>query len=175
MGRPRSTYWYAIKVFHNRVEQIRDDFRGDRYETYYPFLVEEKFENSGVKYVEKPVMPSLLFVRCPEKYLIGFKNSHDSEMMFYSEPGSRLPGKINDREMEMFKAATSVSDKDTVFLGSDTERYCVGDKVLVTDGMYKGLEGYVKRIRHSRRVLVSIKGIAVVALSNIHPSYLKKI
>ena len=175
MGRPRTTYWYAVKVFHNRVDKIREEFRSDRYETYYPFLVEEKIDNGGIQYVEKPVMNSLLFVRCPEKYLINFKDSHESEMLFYTGPGSRLPGRIDDMEMEMFKAATSVMDKDTIFLGSDTSKYCVGDKVVVTEGIYKGLEGYVKRIRHARKVLVSIRGIAVVALSNIHPQYLRKI
>ena len=46
---------------------------------------------------------------------------------------------------------------------------------LVTDGLYKGAEGYVKRIRHARKVLVAIQGVAVVALSNIHPQYLQKI
>ena len=45
----------------------------------------------------------------------------------------------------------------------------------MTDGLYKGTEGYVKRVRHARKVLVAIKGVAVVALSNIPLDYLEKI
>ena len=52
----------------------------------------------------------------------------------------------------------------------------LGGSPWATSNVYaKGAEGYVKRIRHARKVLVAIKGVAVVALSNIHPQYLQKI
>ncbi|HCZ22209.1 MAG TPA: transcriptional regulator, partial [Rikenellaceae bacterium] len=56
-----------------------------------------------------------------------------------------------------------------------TAKYCVGDKVRVTAGIYEGLEGYIKRIKHARKFIVSIEGVAVVALTGIHPQYLEKI
>ena len=71
--------------------------------------------------------------------------------------------------------AVTIEIPDAIYLGNDTARLCKGDRVRVTEGLYKGAEGYVKRIRHARKVLVAIQGVAVVALSNIHPQFLEKI
>ena len=175
MARPRDLYWYALKVFYKRIDEVTAMFRAHRYEPYDPRMVEEVMENGHVTYVEKPVMASLLFVKCPEKFLIDLKWHNDTAFLYYSGPGTNKPGKIDDREMETFMAATTAKEPGLMYLGSDTAKYCVGDRVRVTDGVYKGLEGYVRRIRHARRVLVSIKGVAIVALSNIHPKFLQKI
>ena len=104
----------------------------------------------------------------------------DTVLLYYTDPASddkKRPGRIPDREMDIFRIATSLAstDPDAMYLGSDTEKLCTGDRVRVTDGLYKGTEGYVKRVRHARKVLVAIKGVAVVALSNIPLDYLEKI
>ena len=175
MARPRETYWYALKVFYNKVAAVQTEFKKSRYETYYPTIIEEHYTPAGLEYVEKPLMASLLFVKCPERFLQTYKWMHDGHLLYYTEPGTNKPGRIPDKEMENFRKATSIKTPGTVFLGSDTEKYCVGDRVRVTEGIYKGLEGHVKRIRHARKVLVSIRGIAIIALANIHPQFLEKI
>ena len=45
----------------------------------------------------------------------------------------------------------------------------------VIDGIYKGAEGVVKRIRKDRKLLIAVTGVAVVAVSHIPQSYLEKI
>lgn len=176
MARPRETFWYALKVFYNRVSLVERTFREMRYETFVPRIVEEKM-GSGLRYEEKPLIPSLLFVKCPERVLLAYKRTPEgSGMMIYMDLGEKRPGRIDDKEMDMFRAATTLrSVRPPEYLGSDTEALCIGDKVRVTEGLYKGLEGYVKRIKHARKVLVGITGIAVVALSDIHPNFLEKI
>ena len=170
-------YWYALKVFYSKARQVQEDFRKFGYDTYLPIMIEEHFEAGELHYVEKPLVASLLFVHCPENYLLEYKRTHDTHMLYYADLITKRPGRIPDREMDIFRIATSVAgtDPDALYLGSDTDRLCTGDRVRVTDGIYKGAEGYIKRIRHARKVLVAIKGVAVVALSNIHPQYLEKI
>ncbi len=109
------------------------------------------------------------------KFLREFKNGHNDDFLYYSEPGENTPAPISDREMEIFRKATELAGTGAEYLGSDTWKYCVGDKVRVTEGLYKGLEGYIKRIKHARKLIVSIEGVAVVAISGIHPQYLEKI
>ena len=41
--------------------------------------------------------------------------------------------------------------------------------------MYKGAEGYIKRIRKDRKLLVCVKGVAVVAIADIHAAKLEKV
>jgi hypothetical protein len=154
--------WYALKVFYNKADGVQQDFRKAGHDTYLPGLI-----------------ASLLFVHCTEKQLLDYKARHDGRMLYYpdlTDPRKR-PGRIPDREMDIFRIATSLAatDPDAIYLGSDTEKLCKGDLVRVTDGPYQGAEGYVKRIRHARKVLVAIKGVAVVALSNIPPQYLEKL
>ena len=47
--------------------------------------------------------------------------------------------------------------------------------VRVTEGPFRGAEGYVKRIRRDRRLLVSIEGIVAVATAFIEPQFLEEI
>lgn len=171
------SFWYALKVFYSKAPLVQEDFRKMGHDTYLPVMIEEKFSAGELRYVEKPLVASLLFVRCPESCLLEYKRTHDTHMLYYADLGTHKPGRIPDREMEIFRIATSIArtDPDAMYLGSDTARLCTGDRVRVTEGIYKGAEGYVKRIRHARKVLVAVQGVAVVALSNIHPQYLERI
>ena len=45
----------------------------------------------------------------------------------------------------------------------------------VTGGIFKGAEGYIKRIRGDKRLIVCIEGIIAVATSYIPSVYLEKI
>jgi transcription antitermination factor NusG len=60
------------------------------------------------------------------------------------------------------------------FSDEDMTRYKTGDKVRVLEGPLKGAEGYIKRIRKDRRLLVSIEGFIAVATSFIPPQFLAK-
>jgi ribosomal protein L24 len=51
----------------------------------------------------------------------------------------------------------------------------MGDRVVVTDGPFKGAEGHIRRIKKDRRLVVAIAGVVAVATTYIHPSMLKKI
>ena len=39
MARPREKYWYALKVFYNRVDKLREDFKAARYDTFVPMTL----------------------------------------------------------------------------------------------------------------------------------------
>lgn len=175
-----SPAWYALKVFYSKAPLVQDAFRKAGHDSYLPKMVVETFDHGQLKYAEKPIVASLLFVHCTESELMEYKRTHDTAMLYYTDPAAadkHKPGRIPDKEMDNFRVATSIASTDpgAMYLGSDTEKLCTGDRVRVTEGLYKGAEGYVKRIRHARKVLVAIKGVAVVALSNIHPQYLQKI
>lgn len=158
MGRPREKYWYALKVFHNRIDQVCRFFKESRYETFVPVVI-----------------PSLLFVKCPESYLVDLKRENWDKFMYYTSPERKAPGRIPDNEMDAFRLATSNPDITAEYLGEDTTKYMSGDKVRVTDGPYKGYEGFIHRIKHDRKLVVCIQGVAVVAFSDIRMEFVEKI
>ena len=50
-----------------------------------------------------------------------------------------------------------------------------GQKVRITDGVFKGVIGEFVRIRHDRRVVVNIEGVMAVATTFIHSSLVEPI
>ena len=173
---PEGLHWYALKVFYNRVVYVKTLFEHEGMETYVPVHTVEQFDGGRLTYVEKQLIPSLLFVRCGEQWLCDFKRSHNEDFMYYAEPESRQPGAIRDEEMRSFILVTSAdAGRNVKYFGADAPEYHIGDRVRVTDGIYKGAEGYIKRIKKDRKLIVSVTGVAVVAVSYIHPSYLEKI
>ena len=158
MGRPREKYWYALKVFHNRMEETLGFFKPGRYETFVPVII-----------------PSLLFVKCSESFLEKVKRDHWDKFMYYKEADSSHPGRIRDHEMEVFRLALSDPGVRGEYLGDDTTKYMTGDKVRITDGPYKGYEGYIHRIKHDRKLVVCVQGVAVVAFSDVKMEFVEKI
>ena len=162
-------------MFYNRVVYLRSLFPED-VETYTPMQTVEQYERGQLSYVEKQLIPSLLFVRCSEDWLVKFKHEHNADFMYYAEPESSRPGAIPDSEMRSFILVTSAdAGRDVKYFGADAPEYRTGDRVRVTGGIYAGAEGYIKRIKKDRKLIVSVTGVAVVAVSYIHPDFLEKI
>ena len=166
--------WYALKVFYNRTAALEKKIAACDVETYIPMQTLEKFDADGLHYEEKPLINSLLFVRCKESWLISFKRVNPLDFMFYTASDLRRP--IDDEEMRMFMFVTSADrGRNLHYFGESDSTFKMGQKVRVVDGIYKGAEGYIKRIKKDRKLIVSVSGVAVVAVSHIPQDYLEKI
>ena len=173
---PEGLHWYALKVFYNRVVHVKALFEHEGVQTYVPVHTVERLDTGRLVYEEKQLIPSLLFVRCEERWLVDFKHGHNADFMFYVAPQSNLPGAIRDEEMRSFILVTSAeAGRNVKYFGADAPEYHTGDRVRVIDGIYKGAEGYIKRIKKDRKLIVAVTGVAVVAVSYIHPDFLEKI
>ena len=151
--------WYALKVFWRRTARIV-----------------EALEELGIEYYAQKIVPSYLFIHTDEATAIRFRNSQFGYVYLYAERGEgKKPIAIPDKEIEIFKIITSAGDTGLEFLDDDPSKYAVGDLVRVTDGPFRGAEGYIKRIRKDRRLVVIISGVAAIATSFIPPSQLEKV
>ena len=152
-------HWYALKVFYNKVQPLIADCKEAGMEFFAP--------------VE--VVRSLLFVRCSEEDVWAFLANHQQGIYLYRMAASKKPAVIRDREMEVFRFVVTAGKQGLTVLGDDRPEYHMGDRVVVTDGPFKGAEGHIKRIKKDRRLVVTIAGIVAVATTYIHPSILKKV
>ena len=80
-----------------------------------------------------------------------------------------------DKQMELFMEVCRMKDSGLEYLGDDDPKYHQGDRVRVIDGIFKGFEGHIKRIRHDRKLIVTIEGVAAFATGYIPPSMLEKV
>ena len=172
---PDGLHWYALKVFYNRVVHLKSLLPAG-IESYVPLHTVETHEQGRLAYKEEPLIPSLLFVRCTAEWLVNFKHDHNEDFMYYTAPEKKTPGPIRDEEMRSFILVTSAeAGRNAQYFGADAPEYHTGDRVRVTGGIYAGAEGYIKRIKKDRKLIVAVSGIAVVAVSYIHPDFLEKV
>lgn len=83
---------------------------------------------------------------------------------------------IPEAQMTSFRLVTESGLSGLDFFADDEiTRYRKGDRVRVTGGPLKGAEGYIRRIKKDRRLLVSIEGVIAVASSYIPTELLEKV
>jgi transcription antitermination factor NusG len=196
----RTTGWYALKVFFNKVFDIEDLLAGAGFETYVPVRKVElkgeeflrvkrrlalqdddrndrKYEQVGPRiYRRETVVTSLAFVKASEEDLPWIRNQLEGKGFVYMTADRKRPAVIPDRQMAMFRLVASSGEEGLEFFSEERlVNYAQGDRVRVKEGPLKGAEGYIKRIRRDRRLLVAIEGFIAVATSYIPPELLEKV
>ena len=192
--------WYALKVFYNKVFEIESCLEEIGLETYIPVRKvrlrgeehlrvarrlatpddtrrDNQFIQAGpVIYKREPVVSSLLFVHAPESAVPDVVRAVYGRGFVYRMAEGDRYAVIPDKQMAMFQLVCSSGAEGLEFFADDDlTRYRQGDRVRVLEGPLKGAEGYIKRIRKDRRLLVSIEGFIAVATSFIPPQLLEKV
>lgn len=192
-------HWYALKVFYNKVFDLENELEKMDLESYIPVELvrlkgldhmraarrlatpdDTRNDNQYVKegpviYKRKPIVSSLLFVRCDAQKLLEIE-AKISGCGFVYKRVDRKPAIIPDKEMEMFRMVVSKGADGLLFFSDDDiTRYRSGARVRVKEGPLAGAEGYIKRIRKDRKLLVAIEGFVAVAVSYIPPQFLEVI
>ena len=129
-------------------------------------------------YKRECIVPSLLFVRCtPDQINSIFSSIINKEFpsaMIYRNAERDGFATVSERDIKMFRMVVGSDDKGLTFYSGDSiEGFRVGEKVRELYGPLKGVEGYIKRIKRDRRLLVSIEGFVAVATSFIPPEFLE--
>ena len=162
-----SEHWYALKVFYNKVFEIEAYLKDKAFESYIPLKTVEMMWRGEKKICRKPAVSSLMFVRATEHAAIGLQRQLNNRIIVYCDRDTKRPAAIPEREMNIFRLVTSSGDRELEYFGGEDTVYHTGDRVRVTEGIFKGAEGYIRRIKGNRRLVVSIEGIVAVATSYI--------
>lgn len=149
--------WYAIKVFWGRTSRIKD-------------ILEEL----GIHYYAQKVLPSYMFIRTDRRTALRFREAQFGYIYLYSDRTTHEPVVVPEAQVEVFRIMTSAG-ADAEILPNPPDSYAVGDLVRVNDGPFKGAEGYIRRIRKDRRLVIVISGVAAIATVYIPPELLEKV
>lgn len=169
-------HWYALKVFYNKVFVVEELFHQHSLESYIP--LEEVVVQRGdhQKKVRRPVVNSLMFVRASWPALRDLQRKHFHEFCFYMNAEKTAAAVIPDREFNVFRLVTSAIAQGLEYFSDEAMiNYSKGERVRVVEGPFAGTEGFVKRIRRDRRVLVVIPGVIAVATTYVPACFLEKI
>lgn len=168
-------HWYALKVFYNRVFPLEAQLRESGIETYVPIKTVERIRNGVKHHLRQPAVASLLFMRCSEVLAEEIRAQLRGIAMLYTDPESRKPTAIPDAEMQLFIFVTSQSANDLEYFGEIPAAWHTGERVRVTEGVFKGAEGRIKRIRGDHRLVITIEGVVAVATTYIPARFLERI
>lgn len=189
--------WYAAKVFYNKVFVLEERFAAAGYTSYIAvakvllkggersrairalaqngFNFTGRYIQEGVDiYERKPLVSSLFFFQVAPDELPNAATLLSGMGFIYKDAEGKGFAAIPEKQMASFCLVTSSGETGlTFFADDDFTRYKQGSLVRVLKGPLKGAEGYIRRVKKDRRLVVSIEGVVAVATSYIPPEMLE--
>ncbi|MBD5387048.1 hypothetical protein HDR70_04070 [bacterium] len=166
--------WYALKAARPVALAAALEERG--VEIYLPMETVRKPDGTVKK---KPLIPKLLFINsAPEKAgeLESESRAVEGDLhpfWIYRYRNSREIQPIGEAEFRLFRLLTAEdSMKCEIYRKNE---FKVGDRLRVKSGPFAGYEGYARRIKKNKHIVVEIEGLCAIALPFIHPDLLEKI
>lgn len=174
--------WFVLRIILNKMAEAQEALKDEQ--LYYPMRKETRWEKkigSTPKQIvtEKPLIKDLLFVYAKGDSLKNFLKSNPQlsyityryDHCITNEFGKNPPMTIGYKMMINFINATS-TDEENVQMVDHIEkiRFKSGDKVKVTGGKFKDVEGWVIRLGKQQRILVRLNNFLNFATSYI-PNY----
>ena len=186
---PEVRCWFPIRATYHRAQKVYDRLLAlgnDRLEPYIPTVcrVEYADEASDSPIVrEEPLDKSLLFVRTTFwdfRKLLENPSLIPGLTPYYNHFKTNGFGKnelltVPDRQMESFKIIVESRNQNIIVRQSEMPKIIEGDRVVVTDGAFAGVEGVVMKYKHQKRVFVQLHGVGIYATAYVPGAWLKKI
>ena len=162
--------WFPMRVAYHREFQVRDELQRLSVEHFLPLKWSLRTYGGHLRRVQVPAL-NYIFVHSSQQAITELKmyNKELTNMRYkmnVHHDGS-VPADImtvSDKEMNNFMLATLHADHQLKYLTYTDFFEKEGRKVRIADGNFMGVEGEIKRIKKDRCVVVTIRGIAAVAL-----------
>ena len=171
----KTVYWFAIRVSYGRVLKFCSMLSEDGVEHFVPMARKKIVKDGKTVTVTAPAVSNLCFVRSTRAFLSDYLQTlgENRPAHFMWDKSTRDPIIVSEKAMADFIQVCQVMSDDTMYLKEVTDKLHEGQKVRVTDGPFKGVEGTVVRIKRSRRVVVELPGLLAVATNYIDPRFLE--
>lgn len=147
---PECRKWYALRTKPRQEKVVQRQLETDGFEAYLPLQKECRQWSDRRKELEVPLFPGYTFVRLFDGALERVQVLRKSGVLGFVGASQRYAA-IRDEEIQNIK----------LLLGSSVP-FCphpylrTGQRVRITDGLLRGLEGTVLRVANSESLVVSI-------------------
>ena len=116
---------------------------------------ERRARTRGKSTYEKPLIPGLIFVRATKTQACALANEQGVPVRYLIDPSTRSLLVVPDKQMDDFRR---VLDLSTTEGGLMDRPLALGDRVRVTKGVLRGVEGHVLELRGQTYVVVELLG-----------------
>ena len=172
-------HWYALKVFYNRVFDVERLLAQDGVKTYIPLRSTETTVGG------RTIRPTrtgrfIADVRpaggtCGARTDAAGEGYQSADGIFRS--GDQKTGRHSrSRDGGLHAGHVGPTNPGLEYLPRSAWRNSGGAyRCRVTEGVFKGAEGYIRRVKGNRRLIVSIEGVVAVATTYTPGCFLEKI
>ena len=183
--------WFPMRVTYQREMKVKVELDRLGIECFVPMrykVVELPFDklrarNGGDTELWRELVPAinnLIFVRSTQEQISGLKASNEVlEPLRYimDRTASREHAimTVGNREMENFMRVASRTDDSVMFLDEEAVVGKEGKRVEIMGGAFEGVTGVIRRVKHCKRVVVELEGIASVAIAFVPAVMLREI
>ncbi len=180
MQTEKSLQWFPMRVTYNRELKVKEHLDTIDVESFIPLRYEFVGKGNDKKRKLVPAIHNLIFIRSTKQQLTYLKQRVKELEPLRFIVRTTLDGnseilRIPDRQMENFLRVASVQDDSVMFLQPGDYINKVGRRVLITEGVFAGVEGVIKRFKNNRHVVVQMEGLAAVAITYVPANYIATI
>ncbi|MBO4892574.1 MAG: UpxY family transcription antiterminator [Prevotella sp.] len=171
--------WFPMRVTYQREMKVKAALDKLEIESFLPMKTVLSEQGGHRHYETVPAVNNLIFVHSSREVVTRIKNEYEDlralrYIMTRPLDGSRpQPIIIPPLEMENFIRVASHTDESVMHLDLSDVEGKTGRRVLITEGEFAGVEGYVIRIHQNKRVVVQLKELAAVAITFTPPVFLR--
>ena len=187
-GTPKQ--WYVLRVSYGRTAKAKEAIESKGIECYAPLRYKQITKRGKKRIITDFLLPSFIFVHSSSEQIESLL--HDDRinsiegrplLSFYFDhtsyrndaPDRNPPLTIRDGAMNNFIRLTSIKNPNIIPVTSNNIQYKLGDKVVVTEGDFKGICGRVARIAGQQRVIVELFSGCLVATAYVPKEAMEKI
>ena len=160
--------WYAIYTHPRAEKQVNQRLLEDGVETFLPLQKTFRVWSDRRKLIDKPLLPSYLFVKTRTKFFYQIYKTH-GVVRFVSFEGK--PVAIPQKQIDNLRLLVD-SDADVEV---SSENFAQGDNVEVTSGSLAGLTGELIKIGRKNRVIIRIDRLDQNLILKIPKTFLRKV
>lgn len=161
--------WYVVKTKNLAEKKVYERLLAAGFETYLPLLSVWRIWSDRKKKVEKPLIPSVVFVHVsPADLKLIYPILGVASILTYLGK----PAIVRDYEIQNLRILLQQEDPETI---KTIERFENGEAVEVVRGPFKGVIATAITESSSFRLIVEIKSLGTGFTVNVPKSYVRKL
>jgi len=165
--------WYVIQTVPRNERKVVEQIMMKDVEVYLPQIQTMRIWSDRKKMIDVPLIPGYVFVHTSsrEERIKAISNTLGAirYLMYLQRPAI-----VSDQEIQNIRISLQAPEKVKI-----EEKFInVGDFVLITHGLFKGLTGYISMLRGNYKLTVNIKELETalsVQLSSSDVTLLQKL
>lgn len=167
----KTLYWFAAKTKPRQEKFIKERLNTLGIENFIPLRTEVRQWKYRKKKVIVPVIPHLVFIRTDFDTCFTIPNEYRIQIWYIKDYITNKNLIVPDKQMEDFIFILNAKGGNVHIVNSEFSK---GDRVIVKEGPFKGIEGELIRVENKSRVVVNLQGIIAVSVE-IESVFLEKI